>query len=300
MAAFEDNHSISTMMANIVKHHEKKWDFLSICDWCQYFSIQTWEQLRFAYHHSAVKMHENTITQNLVFDFYCMAGLNKLPIMIFESEDEKANGNDLEIVIETNRGHVILPTQAKIVKKKNRYYTINHKNSNGYQIDLLIDYAQKIKGLPLYLFYNYCDDLSIADKVATSSGLPKELFGCSIADAYEVKAFYCYSGPSKKLYWRIPDFGDIHRAVAFPFHYLPCHDFYSWHDQRERQKAGGSINFYTREELLADSHWKNMFPAKIGFIPREERVLADNMRENEIETYSFNPRFRILISTRRI
>lgn len=302
MAAYEENHQFPPMIEGISKLYEKQLDFESVCDWFKYFSFQTWEKLRFAYHHSAVKMHETTITQDLVFTFWRLAGLKKLPVMMLESEDEKANGNDLEIIIETNKRYIILPIQAKIIKKNYRYSTINHKNSNGYQIDLLIDYARKKKGLPLYLFYNYCDDFYLANKIADKAALPKELFGCSIAEAYRIKAQYCYSAPKgKKSTWILPDFSSIHTSLAFPFHYLACNDFYNWHDQIELQKAGGSLKLYTVDELLADTQWKNMFPgAKIGFIPEKERRLTDDISENESQASSFNPKFRMIISMQKL
>jgi hypothetical protein len=271
-----------------------------MCEWFKAFSVQTWKKLEFAYHHSAVKVHENTITQNLVFDLWCLAEQKKLPIMMFESADEKANGNDLEIIVETNKGCVIFPTQAKIIKKNYRYSTINHKNSNGYQIDLLIDYSSKVKGLPLYLFYNYCDDSYYTDKVVGKTGLAKELFGCSIADAYRIKSKYCYSTGQKST-WTLPDFGGIHTSLALPFHYLACNDFYTWPDQTVIQKAGGTLKNYTVGELMADVRWKNMFPAaRIGFLEEKVRELSDDFLENENEASSFNPKFRIMLLSKRV
>ena len=66
-------------------------------------------------------MNEVTITQNLVREFWVDSRVFDLPIRIFESRNEKANGNDLEVLIETNLGYVMLPIQVKIIKENEEH-----------------------------------------------------------------------------------------------------------------------------------------------------------------------------------
>jgi hypothetical protein len=61
----------------------------------QLYSVQTWNKIGFVRRKKGLKISETTITQNLIFDFWQLAAASKLPVELYESKNEKANGNDL-------------------------------------------------------------------------------------------------------------------------------------------------------------------------------------------------------------
>ena len=92
---------------------------------------------------------------------------------------------------------------------------------HGDQIVSLINYAEARNGYPLYLLYNYLDDIPIQPA-------DFELYGCSITDAYYLRDNY-YNvrtirkpDGTSKLKWDIPSFSDLHPSNAFPWHELVC------------------------------------------------------------------------------
>jgi len=101
----------------------------------------------------------------------------------FGIKNEKADGNDLEIFVETRNGYVYFPCQAKIIKDKDKYTNIAYKA----QIDLLINHAHEKKGIPAYLLYNYTKDYNRLNKMERSGWNDIECFGLSLANAISIK-----------------------------------------------------------------------------------------------------------------
>lgn len=67
-----------------------------------FFELQSrsiWNRIRFAWERPSMKIYETTITQNLIFDLVLQDELGHFPVKIFESLDEKTNGNDLELFV---------------------------------------------------------------------------------------------------------------------------------------------------------------------------------------------------------
>jgi hypothetical protein len=157
--------------------------------WLQLYSVQIWNKIGFVRNRKGLKISETTITQNLIFDFWQLAAASKLPVEIYESRNEKANGNDLEIFVETSKGFISFPCQAKIIQKNNHYNSIHHRNKNNsvYQIDMLIEYADRNRGIPIYLLYNYCNNFKHCQKVEELTGYEIENYGCSIVNANFIK-----------------------------------------------------------------------------------------------------------------
>ena len=73
-----------------------------------------------------LKMYETTVTQNWLYYFNVFAASHPTKIMMSEAIDEKTNGNDIELAIQTTTGVVLVPLQAKIIKHS---YRINKKVS---------------------------------------------------------------------------------------------------------------------------------------------------------------------------
>jgi hypothetical protein len=269
----------------------------------QLYSVQTWNKIGFVRKRKGLRLNETTITQNLVFDFWQLAMASKLPIEIYESKNEKAHGNDLEIIIETSKGFLMFPCQAKIIQRNNRYGTIHHKNKNSslYQMDMLTNYAKQNKGIPVYLLYNFYSNHKRSCQIEEEIGFPLDYYGCSIVLAKYLKEHFPASVKRETRKAVIPSFEDLHPYIASPLQnfisgLLSC-NVDTW--LFENEHSMDVIKFYTEEELHSNEIWEDMAPlASIGFVLDEDKELAFIKSLNEKST-PFNPRFRIVLPIKR-
>jgi hypothetical protein len=270
----------------------------SLCNWFRYYSVLTWEKIAFARNGKRLKLNETTVTQNLVFEFWMMAKYSPFPITIYESTNERANGNDLEIFLETPNGYIFIPVQAKIIKKGNKYPTIQHLVRGKQQIDILLEYAKKKKGLAAYLLYNWCYEPGTIRIVESMSGENIEHFGCSIANANAIKKYF-YSEVRQKKIFKAPAFGDLHPDLAMPFHFLVGLPFEHWYPFMSDQQKKEEIHFYSREQIEQELGWEDMAPpAKIGYITHPDKeLISPSLFEGS--AHYFNPKFRIVFSYER-
>lgn len=289
-------------------------DINSIIEFLAYYSARTWIELK-KVHQGHFKIYETTITQNLIKDFVIHSEYLELPIYIFESRNEKANGNDLEIFVETVNGFLFIPTQAKVIKGT-KYPTISHNAGGKPQIEMLIDYARKLRGIPAYLFYNYFGDFTFQEY--TDSILPgyEDLhFGCTIGSAFAIyNDFYYKSGRRK---WNIPTFNDLHLPMnyAFPIFYAfwrliigNIQDI-SWF-VNGKDGLIQNIKFYKFKELDNNENWKPFWkPERISGISDSLQQMGDPF-ETELNKLPeiishvstpevFAPMYRIIICRER-
>ena len=274
---------------------------LNLCNWLRNYSAHTWSRLGFAYHHyRRLRLHETTITQMLVFDFWCSARETTLPIEIYESRDEKSNGDDLEIVLETAKGYLLMPCQAKAIQAGNKYSRIAHEVHGRQQIDLLLDYAKKIKGYPVYMFYNYCSDYTVNSIIEGISGVEIDEYGCSMISAdYLKENYYVSTAKEGKLGWQIPTFKELHIDAAVPFHNFIC-----FNDNvvegiltSKYTNQGEGLAFYNKEDITKAKAWKNLTPP-----PSLSGIQIDTAMQNVIDenvSAEFNPKFRIVLSFKK-
>lgn len=164
----------------------------NIIDWFAYFSNYVWDELKFANKEdwSISKVDEREFTNELVREIGKLIKLDKipLPIRLFHSPNEGVNGSDLEIVVQISKNeNIIFPCQAKRLYVENaqkdnlkaKYERFDYKT----QKDDLINYANKIHGFPLYLFYNYTEN-----EIKTNYVYPDEkLYGCTLGSAIYLK-----------------------------------------------------------------------------------------------------------------
>lgn len=287
-------------LSKIKELTEKLYNEPNLCNWFQCLSVLIWNKTGFALNNKKLKLHEPTITHNLVFDFWTVAGLSNFPIKIFEAKDEKANGNDLEIILQTTSGYLYLPMQAKIIKRNSRYPGIKHQVKRNYQIDLLLAYAKKKKGLPFFLLYNYCNIPKVIKGIQASSEFDIECYGCSIVNAKYIKENYHNPQASTpNLQWKIPSFSDLHPLPAYPFHFLVCKDISTWASYYQAMMGQNEIKFYSEKEITEDPDWIDLAPgARIGFILGENQNNLFNYVESQ-SIEQFNPKYRIVISFER-
>ncbi len=135
-------------------------------------------------------------------------------ISIFEATNEKTNGNDIELFVQTKDGFLFFPIQSKIVYKSQTYPKMEHGN----QINDLISYARSKGGEPFYLLYNFSPDFSfLGDIKGISCSSPD--FGCTLIDAEYLLKRYAFKRTDKhgEKRWVIPKFHDLHPKQAIPW-----------------------------------------------------------------------------------
>jgi len=266
-------------------------------------SKETWHRIGFIRSLVRARIFETTITQNIVYTFFRFSKLLDLPILIFESQDENANGADLEIFIEGASGFVGFECQAKLISKNQRYPSLRHESSGHPQIDLLIAYANRRGTIPLYLLYNHCNGFSSNPQFEESHLVSMEQFGCSIIDARLVKSNFTTTSPiDGTLHWRIPTFIKIHSLKAFPISVLACDliklpvDELSHYFGVEQE-----LRVYPKDELLNEIGWLDLLQEKgiSGIDVTEEAIDIPNLIEENSKVRSqdvFNPKFRLVFS----
>jgi len=266
----------------------------TLCNWSKFFSMWVWDRIGFCRLVAKMNVFETSITQELICQFWELAHNSKLPIEVYQSKDEKANGSDLEIAIQTKQGYFLVPCQAKIVNKNSRYAAFSHKVNNVYQLDILLSHGRKVRGLPLYLLYNFHDTAIHMENIETLHNLTIQELGCTVQPATLLKKEY-----SKPLTGKlsIPNFYDLHRKLTIPFSRLIC-SIGTTRILEETQTPISAISFYPAEELTNRNYWRDLAPpAAIGRIsPVEEPGFIESPQATST---SFNPRFRILLSIER-
>jgi len=272
---------------------------MNTCNQFRLLSCDTWKRIYLA-RRGGLKIYETTITQNLLYILYLFKSKTSSHISIDESTDEKANGNDLEIVVNTASGFVKLPTQAKIIYVNEKYSALKHKN----QIHDLITYAStgKVKGIPLYLFYNYSSSHFLIPQSICGKTVNRKDYGCTICDAYTLRDNFAYSalGSDKNGYqnWIIPSFSDLHPTFCNPFWVIACcHSNVDTVDNLRRvlkvEEYDLEIKIYSKDELMEETFWQPLSLENVD-IEGDSLTYADNINYSRKQS-GFNPKFRIII-----
>lgn len=237
------------------------------CDVFEAGAYDTWWRIQFSRSTPRMKIHETTITQNLVYEMQLLKKRYKIKgITLYESTDEKANGDDLELRILHKNGKVYTyALQAKII-----YHTFNKKahllqsgtytqlkhyvgkgSSRKNQIDLLLKYAKKPSHgyIPLYLLYNY-----ISRRFGTK-GYKRECFGCTAVSAYYLKANHSIADDNLASNVK---FRDLHPNPAIPWQALVC-DLVTLDEAGLKQKFNLPDDYniigIDRKDLTTEPNW---------------------------------------------
>ncbi len=265
------------------------------------FPFYVWERLKFHAENPKISQLRETTLNEIFWDG--LLNLMNLPLnfRLFHSTKEKVNGNDFEIFLEVKPGKFIyFPCQAKKIYINGEYEAISHpvgKYDKREQILNLIDYAEKVKGLPIYLFFNFTkQNFDTAD-------LQKELYGCSFVDAFFIKNKYFDDGMNKL---KTVFFQNIH-PPAIPL--ISILDLIDSDFPKSLEMIFSEIatlpklKFYSEPELLISSNFFEVNPnkdkKKSMFIPTNE---LKSLWAEEHKTFSsdFLPRYRILITINSI
>lgn len=263
---------------------------MDACTFFRTLSTETWDRISLAWK-AGLSISEPTITQNILFRIYRNRRYIGRQIKIFESTDEKTNGNDLEIALRISYGYVKLPAQCKIIKKSGSYRTLQHKN----QINDLIAYASKpdVRGFPVYLFYNSYQKPFSHPSTICSLPVTARDFGLTFVSAAILKASFATRGLNAKGHqlWNIPGFKDLHPNFCMPFWRMICclKNFESELLKTAIQSKSGDIKIYPPNELLNDPEW-------IPFSLHQRRDSIE-VGVRKKSTSGFNPKFRIVIGS---
>ena len=286
------------------------WKGESVQNILKIISVNVWNQIGFARNRRGLKVFETTVTQDLLRFVFMAASESHFGIQLYEANSEKANGNDIECFIETQKGYLLLPMQAKIIYENMKYPKIDHKVGNDEQIDLLINYASKKKGFPIYLLYNYFYNELLIENLKKTTNIPLELYGISYLDAFYLKNNFYNKRINKKgnKVWKIPKFEDLHPLRAKPFYEI-LNDNYLSSDGDEfiKQNFGDSgleldIKLYTKEELINDNYWIDLAPLpQIGKLPPgiDRKKWIRGYASQNIEFNTFDPKFRIILTSKK-
>ncbi len=294
-------------------HYLPAGSYPTICDLFKAGADDTWNRIAFSRTTPRLKIHETTITQNLVYEMNLLQ--TKYPLLgftLYESRLEKTNGDDLELCVLHDDGNTYTyAIQAKIIyhpsqKKppflqKGHYPQMKHyvgkKRKN--QVELLINYAKRPTHgyVPLYLLYN------CIYKYFRQMGYRKSAYGCTVVSAYYLKRKHGLADGN--LSHKVT-FANLHPGAATPWESLIC-------DLISTDTAGLATRFELPPdhplskrpvtEILSDPDWllfttdqetgKTNVPSPAY---REEQI-DKVMSKEKLNTQGFRPKFRIVIGT---
>jgi len=286
-----------------------------LCNLFKFLAIETWKRLEFTYLKPYIKVYETTLTQNIAFTINTYKDrYPSLPIEIWESEDEKANGNDLELLLSFNNYNYdfYAPIQAKKIYRNETYMAMDH----GDQIESLINYAENRNGFPMYLLYNYIDP------IPGTINPDNELYGCSVIDANHLFNNYYNQRLKRKrdgtteLTWLIPDFHDLHPNYAIPWHELVCDISSPYNLMYQISRLAHNSNWQKKLTSLSDQTFKSMsgIPGIVDkqilsyegwykssdkeIIKKDTQFITKELFsfDNKQSNYVFNPKTRIVVT----
>jgi len=285
----------------------------TVCDVFEAGAYDTWWRIQFSRSTPRMKIHETTVTQNLIYEMQLLKKRYKIKgFTLYESTDEKANGDDLELRVLHRNGKVYTyALQAKIIyhtfsKKAHllqsgTYTQFKHYVGKGHsrknQIDLLLKYAKKPAHgyIPLYLLYNY-----ISRRFGTK-GYARECFGCSAVSAYYLKANYAITDGNLAANVK---FKDLHPNPAIPWQALVC-ELAALDESGLKEKFNLPDNYniigIERKQLARDPDWRLIgaekaiqeVPGKLTKAFLETLDETNNRNRGNNGQPDFRPKFRI-------
>lgn len=287
----------------------------NICELFKSGARDTWARIFFSRKTPRLKIHETTVSQNLIYEMNLIK--LKFPFLdfeIFESTDEKANGDDLELTVRhADRRYYTYAIQSKIIYhrrskglanlREGYYKQLKHWVGKGptrkKQVDLLIDYATRNGFMPIYLLYNYVQK-------SFDPGVEPALYGCSVIGAHYLKKNH--TSADGNLDDKVK-FSDLHTLNAFPWHELVCVlPYLSRAEWEKRMLFEGQtpIAIEAPSRLVVPEQWTPLDVAFPVIVPDQEEMVRHTMTDSEnglqkAETIKspaiFLPKYKIVIKT---
>ena len=134
-------------------------------------------------------------------------------------------------------------------------------------MDMLLNYANRNKGIPIYLFYNFYSNYKRCYQIEEEVRFLLDYFGFSIISANYLKESFPAKEENEKVKPVIPSFEDLYPFSAFAIHEF-FKDVQTWGINQLPNFIGHSqndIHYYTEAELLKAKLWEDMatFPATV-------------------------------------
>lgn len=280
----------------------------NICDLFRAASYDTWERIAFSRTRPRMKIQETTITQNLVYEmnlFKWTFGIGGFSI--YESTNEAAHGDDLEICVLQQSGHVYkYAVQAKILyhslRNRNssrpirlddgKYDQFKHTSGGRNQIDLLLEFAAREGYIPIYLLYNYVSATAL-NGAYCSIDFDVTQMGCSIVSAHYLKNHHSNSAGNLKGSVRFSHLHTGRRRYALPWFVLPC-CFPGFNLEQVTSALGLPENFSARsfdiQEVEQDNNRWNL----LGPIAETRTNSNKDFKQDQV---GFLPKYRFVIGT---
>jgi hypothetical protein len=164
----------------------------SLCEVLLWIASDTFHWLYNGHHRYPPAPGEESFTDMNIRHLRQSLG-DRVKVFQFNKDQERENGADWEMWIHNRTHGVGLRIQAKKASKPKRYpfqYTVG----NQYQCDLLVQHAQAVKCMPVYLLYNHWGWEGGGEEEAAQAGLlcghvaaDGSHHGCTLVSAFRVQ-----------------------------------------------------------------------------------------------------------------
>jgi hypothetical protein len=204
---------------------------------------------------------------------------NSVGIWANQSYIEKKHGGDLDIFVESRKGHFIwYPLQAKVLKRRGTYEAICH--GGDYQWKKLGELSKNGDCYPYFLLYNGGEefDSRYSGKDSCGEKYPVSQLGCSLVDLNTVKD-KCLDLNGN---CRPPSFDDFHlHHEAEPWRVLVCCE----HSTNARTFTLEQVQMYTEPyRLVSDEVPKGFEQEVFLYATGQQNKLVDLAKENNYES----------------
>ncbi|MFA7766703.1 DUF6615 family protein [Streptomyces sp. NRRL S-448] len=167
----------------------------SLCEVLRWIAGDTFHWLRNGHHHYPPAPGEESFTDMNIRHLRQFMD-RRVKVFQFNKDQERRNGSDLEMWIHDGSHGVGLRIQAKKASKAGSY-PFDHvvKKQNAYQCDLLVQHAQVVGCVPVYLLYNHWswdggDEVEASQKGLLCDHLAPDGShqGCTLLSGYRVQS----------------------------------------------------------------------------------------------------------------
>ncbi|MEO0683788.1 MAG: DUF6615 family protein [Cyanobacteria bacterium J06649_11] len=258
---------------------------MNVIKWADRFSTSVFKMLKanFELGNLLAAINEIEITNKFVRDLAILSSLQESDFSAFRiwhSKSESTNGNDIEIIIEVSSGKFVLfPCQCKRVFFKNDRSYYNKlwysTDKHGFQIENLLNYAKRTNGIPVYMLYNFVNNIETSEKNGVTL--------CSAS--FIANQYYFIDDYPPELFYE-----DLHPPAVTLSSFLDelslLIDPYIKYEVRK----------YDLNELTSVPGWLEINPPVEYSDTRFIKTKPINFEENKRIRTDFSPKFRIMIT----
>jgi hypothetical protein len=185
------------------------------CKLFESIATDTWNKI-IRNHRTGNQAREIGLTSDIVSEIEDnRLSFPNIGVWALESRNERTNGNDLDIFVESTPGQFIWwALQAKVLNLDGTYHDIGSLRSGGeYQWYKLNRFSAASGCVVRYLLYNGLDNYRYNGNDICSRNFHEDQFGCSLVKTIDVERF-ASAGPV--------NFHDFHPELAQPWRIITC------------------------------------------------------------------------------